>query len=467
MPGRISQILTPFSDLGLNVWAGTCVAFFLPAKTRPFRLSFTQVLLLLLVSFCLPFFYDYYKSAPANYFNIYGLNYQASLYLLFFFSVSLVAHIQRDFSSLLKMIIMFLAIVPAVFIVNICLLYVSGIQNLIEPALATFVIFIIWYFTIVFRLIGYIYQIHLSRSLLLTLLYIVINVAPLFWIPNQPLWHGYLSPDRETDGKVTLNVEDTFYAQMKMLESSGMKLLHQRPGIIDIYFLGFAGDANEDVFMNEARRARLLFDERFDTRGRSMLLVNNIKTVQIHPLANSNNLDLALNEIAARMDTGEDILFLFMTSHGSEDHKLSVSFAPMLLNDITPERIQSGLENAGIKWRVIILSACYSGAFINYLKDDYTLIITAASEDRNSFGCGHDGNFTYFGEAYFGKYLRQEYSFISAFNLAKEEIKRREEREERTPSQPQVFIGKEIEQKLSILVDRLEKEGRNNWAMSK
>jgi hypothetical protein len=252
-----------------------------------------------------------------------------------------------------------------------------------------------------------------------------------------------------------------------MLESSANSLLQQRPGIIDLYFLGFAGDANEDVFMNEASHAKSLFDERFDTQGRSMLLVNNIKTVQTHPLANLHNLDLALINIAARMDTEEDILFLFLTSHGSEDHKLSVNFPSMQMNDINPKSIRLALENAGIKWCIIIISACYSGAFINSLEDDHTLVITASSGDRNSFGCGHDGDFTYFGEAYFDKHLKYEHSFISAFHLASKDIENREKNEEKDPSYPQIFIGKEIEQKLNVFIKRLEQAGKNNWSMSK
>ena len=154
-------------------------------------------------------------------------------------------------------------------------------------------------------------------------------------------------------------------------------------------------------------------------------------------------------------------------SHGSDDHKLSVNFPSMQMNDIDPESIQHALENAGIKWRVIIISACYSGAFIKSLEDDHTLVITASSRDRKSFGCGHNGDFTYFGEAYFDKHLKHEHSFISAFDLASKDIEIREKNEEKDPSHPQIFIGRDIEQKLSVFIKRLEQTGKNNWSMSK
>jgi hypothetical protein len=456
--------------LSLNIWAGARFAMFIPVKREAFRVTFAQALLLLLISFCLSYAYDYYGSIPDNYFNIYGLYYQATLYLLFFFSIILIARLQNKFSSLLTAIIMFQAIVPAISLVYICLLHVSEYQHLFDQgqmAWAVFVIYLVWYLIIIFRLLNSIYQIHVSRGFILLGLYTVINIPPLIFMPNQPLWYAYINPGQEQNKKFNLNVEDTYYAQTQLLNSSVNKLLQQRPGIIDLYFLGFAGDANEDVFMNEANRAKSLFDERYDTRDRSMLLVNNIKTVQTHPLANLHNLELALKNITTRMDTEEDILFLFLTSHGSEDHKLSVNFPSMQMNDINPESIRHALENAGIKWRVIIISACYSGAFINSLEDDHTLVITASSEDRNSFGCGHDDDFTYFGKAYFDKHLKDEISFVSAFYLASKDIENREKNEEKDPSYPQIFIGKVIEQKLNVFFNQIEQAEKNNWSMSK
>ena len=464
------QLLILLSDLGLNIWAGTRFALFLPVTRESFRVNFAQALLLLLVSFCLSFAYDYFGSAPDNYFNIYGLNYQATLYLLFFFSIILIARLQNNFASLLTAIIMFQAIAPAIFIFYVCLLYLAEFQPVFDQGQVEWIIFVaylVWYLIIIFRLLGSIYQVPVSRALILVGIYAVINVGPIFFMPNQPLWYEHINSSQGQDEKFSLNVEDTYYAQMQMLEPSANSLLQQRPGIIDLYFLGFAGDANEDVFMNEASLAKSLFDEQFDTRGRSMLLVNNAKTVLTHPLANLHNLDLALNNIAARMDSEEDILFLFLTSHGSDDHKLSVNYPSMQMNDIDPESIQHALENAGIKWRVIIISACYSGAFIKSLEDDHTLVITASSEDRKSFGCGHNGDFTYFGEAYFDKHLKHEHSFISAFDLASKDIESREKNEEKDPSHPQIFIGREIEQKLSVFIKRLEETGKNNWSMSK
>ena len=57
------------------------------------------------------------------------------------------------------------------------------------------------------------------------------------------------------------------------------------------------------------------------------------------------------------------------------------------------------LDESHIRWRVIIVSACYSGIFIPVLKNDSTLIMTAADSRHSSFGCDDTRDLTYFGEA--------------------------------------------------------------------
>ena len=77
------------------------------------------------------------------------------------------------------------------------------------------------------------------------------------------------------------------------------------------------------------------------------------------------------------------------------------------LRDLTGEALADALRASGIKWRVIVISACHSGAFIESLKDPYTMVITAAAPDRTSFGCSDDRDLTYFGEAFFRDSLPQ------------------------------------------------------------
>ena len=151
------------------------------------------------------------------------------------------------------------------------------------------------------------------------------------------------------------------------------------------------------------------------------------------------------------------MVFVYLTSHGSEKHKLSVNLVPLSLNTFGPKDLKSYLDEAGIKWRVILVSACYSGGFVEPLKDSYTVIMTAAAKDKKSFGCGSKSDFTYFGNAVFREQLSLNFDFLSAFNNAISSIKAREEKEKRKSSNPQLYVGDEIKDKLSQLGKELEK----------
>jgi hypothetical protein len=109
------------------------------------------------------------------------------------------------------------------------------------------------------------------------------------------------------------------------------------------------------------------------------------------------------------------------------------------------------LDEAGIKWRVVIVSACYSGGYIKTLQSPNTLVATASAADKTSFGCGNEFEFTYFGQAFFKDQLNHQTSFISALKQADIEIGKREVREKKEPSKPQLSVGTGIETKLLSL----------------
>jgi len=453
-------LFTPCLNLARNIWYGTRFALFVPTPLWQFRFGFLQLCLLLMLSFFLSFTYDYVDSYPNNIFNIYGLTYQATLYLLFFISVAIIAQIEKDMASMVNVMIVFLAFVPAVWGIYLVIDWLAGMQTWFdstETSWAIFYLYLIWYLAIIFKCIVKYYHTTAYRAIVLVSLYGIINYVPLFQLPQQPLWHpDYSAQSIFIDDVTQINVEDIFYRQRDLIRQETDKLLPERAGQTDLYFLGLAGYADEDVFMNEAMRAKELFDEKFDTRERSLLLINNDDTVEKLPLANAHNLESAVMALAETMNPAEDILFLMLSSHGSEDHKLAIDYYPLDMNDIGPGKIKTILDNAGIKWRVIVISACYSGGFIEPLIDENTLIMTASDKDKNSFGCGHDGDYTYFGEALFGKHLKLERNFSTAFYAAKKDIEAREIEESIDASMPQIRIGKNIEKQLLLFTDRLD-----------
>lgn len=116
--------------------------------------------------------------------------------------------------------------------------------------------------------------------------------------------------------------------------------------------------------MREIGHVQRVMSEQLGASGRSVALINNLKLINTTPLASSTNLRIALNHLGSKMNRDEDVIFLYLTSHGSMDHELSVQMWPLDLNAVRPEDIKTYLDNAGIRWRIILISACYSGGFI-------------------------------------------------------------------------------------------------------
>lgn len=243
--------------------------------------------------------------------------------------------------------------------------------------------------------------------------------------------------------------EQVLYAQTARMQDAIGKLTPRVSDRVNLYVIAFAGVGEENVFRNEAEFVVHLFDERFDAAGHTLLLVNNPQTLQTQPLASLTNLETAIDAVADRMDADTDILLLFMTSHGSQDHVLSVSMDPLPLDQIGPDDLSDVLQQARIHNKVLIISACYSGGFIKPLEDNATMIITAAREDRSSFGCGTDSDITDFGRAFFVEGLNHTDSFTDAFKVAASLVDAWEVRDNEKHSYPQISSTPQIESALA------------------
>ena len=126
------------------------------------------------------------------------------------------------------------------------------------------------------------------------------------------------------------------------------------------------------------------------------------------------------------IDTENDVVMVYLASHGSHDHHLAAAQPPLSLVELTPAGLRQMLDDAGINWRIVVVSSCFSGGYIDPLKDDRTLVITASQSDRVSFGCGDRSEATFFGEAFFQQRgSRRADSFESAFEIAKKRVDER------------------------------------------
>jgi hypothetical protein len=206
---------------------------------------------------------------------------------------------------------------------------------------------------------------------------------------------------------------------------------------------GLFGD--QSVFESEAMGAAGIVAERFGGGGASVIVRANTRSRGDATVA---TLATDLDSAAETMVAENDVLVLILTSHGSRGGL--VVKAPGQGDDtLWPQTLSAMLDHSGMRRRVVIISACYSGIFIPLLANPDTLVITAADASHQSFGCQDGVQWTYFGDAFFNTAMRRTTSLRDAFDLARTLVRERELRNGFEPSNPQMAGGQNIEDRFT------------------
>lgn len=246
--------------------------------------------------------------------------------------------------------------------------------------------------------------------------------------------------------------EAVLAAQAFLLDHVLDNLEDERPGQTDLYFVSFAPYASEDAYRADAEAAQKVMDMRWGTDGHSVVLVNNPQTLITTPFATVTNLRETLNQIGDDMDGDDDVVMVYLASPTAASGKLAAVQPPLSLVELGPAGLKQLLEEAGIKWRIIVVSACDSGRFVSALQDEFTLVITDASAGGAAFGCGGRTPPTLFGDAFFGEGMAKAGSIEAAFATAKAKMAEREKAAGYAPqAQPQFVMGAEMAEKIKTL----------------
>ncbi|MEO6280049.1 C13 family peptidase [Roseateles sp.] len=269
-----------------------------------------------------------------------------------------------------------------------------------------------------------------------------------YWITEPP-------PDAAAEVGLPLT-DEVINTQSQLLATALAGLQAPRPGRINVYAATFAPYASEDVFMRESAVVARTMRERFGADGRLVELVANRATSSTLPWGTPANLRQTIQRMAAVMDREHDVLFLHLTSHGCADGKLANDTWPLQTEPMTPELLKRWLDEAGVRWRVISISACYSGSWIAPLAGDGTLVMTAADADHTSYGCGKRSELTFFGRAMYEEALRKTWSFTEAHAFSRKVIEVREQEAGKSDgfSNPQISEGAGVRG----VLERLESE---------
>ncbi|AFY21984.1 C13 family peptidase [Pseudomonas sp. UW4] len=247
---------------------------------------------------------------------------------------------------------------------------------------------------------------------------------------------------RDAEGKLLPDtLELGLLAQGRLLDAALANIPPSTPAV-ELYSLTLGGDGKQSVFLRESDYVANMLSTRFGAFGQ-IRLVNHRDHLADRPMATRENLRRAALALAERSGP-EDLIFIYLTSHGTSEHELVLDQPRMELADLPADELAAVLAPLKNRDKIIVISSCYSGGFIPALKDERTLIMTASRADRVSFGCSEEANFTYFGDALFVQALNQTDDLEQAFKRAKATVAERELADGFEASEPQIWAPKTV-----------------------
>ncbi|MEO0462037.1 MAG: C13 family peptidase [Pseudomonadota bacterium] len=309
-----------------------------------------------------------------------------------------------------------------------------------------------------------------KAALIAGLIALVLAVPASPQSPNQPPEHTQPIPNLGS-GKTKDERRKSFQLGPQMQRGvAARELLEQRrrldralgtikrhkPGTVDAFVVTVALDS-DPVFAREAREAGRVLSRRYNAEGRTLVLAGPDGTRDDLPQGSIEALIVSLAHIAEQMDGDEDVLVLYSTSHGL-DLGLAYHYGDTGYGVLSPARFKTVLEELGIMRRVLLLSACFSGVFVEPLSSPDTAILTAAASNRTSFGCQAENDWTFFGDALINNALRQPQPLKDAGAQAASLVAGWESDKRLLASLPQIQIGADVAGWLGPLETRMPKD---------
>jgi hypothetical protein len=438
--------------LGRNLAAGLRLALFLPVGRASFRISVTQLVLVVVLSAAIDIDADWVRAAHEARFSLLGLHGEIFALGLLALASATLAILRRDGELYLALPIVVLASFPLVQIVHVLpdLPRAAGRVTPDARALIEYAV-LAWMFIIAMRAVHVVTDPARSRPRLWAVVGGLLLIAP-FWFapllgPLEPWWHEIDASARDP-GAVSPASEAVLAAQQFMLDRAIDQLAEERPGVTDLYFVAFAPDARRAGFVADVDAAQRTMDERWDTQGRSVVLVNSPATVAERPFASITHLRQVLLEIGDLIDTDDDVVMVYVTGNSGAEHTLTAVNPPLELAALSPQGLKQLLDAANIRWRIIVVSTCEAGAWIDALKDDETLVIASSSASVRGAECAGSLRPGAFASAFFGDAMRRSDDIRAAFELARKQLVTQH------AAEPVMSVGAAIAEQLKSLRQR-------------
>lgn len=433
------------TDLRRNLIAGLRLALFMPVTRLAFRIDLAQLLLLFVASAAIDIATDWVRFQPDARFSLLGAGGEFFTMSVLLLAAAAQSLLFRQRSLALAIPVLALAAYPINQLVHIAPYVFPGFERWagsmstggFEIATAA------WSVAILVRSVAVaLVPAHLARALAGGLMLAVPIAFASLLMPSTNWWHPGSAP---VDGRYpNPGSEPVLAAQQVLLDDALSQLDDETPGETDLYFVGFVGDAREEAYRQDMQAARRAMDERWDMRDRSISLVTSPPTLLDTPMATVTNLRETLKEIAAAINPDEDVVMLYLAGPSTADGALDVAAPPLELLPLTPAVLRALLDEAGIVWRIVVVSSCRADGFVDALKSDTTLVL-AATGDESTGGCAVANGSTRLGAALFREGLSRSDALQQAFEGAQAGA------EPGAPAVAQLFMGTEIADKLKEL----------------
>lgn len=435
--------------LGRNLVAGLRLALFMPVSRASFRISALQLLLIVLLSAAIDIDADWVRAANDTRFSMLGLHGEIFALGLLALTSALIAILRRDGELYLALPIVVLASFPLIQVVHVLpdLPQANSAVSARTKAILEYAV-LAWMFVIAIRAVYVCLDPIRRRRRAWAVAGGVLLIAPLWFAPLlgplEPWWQQFDAMPSRADA-VSPASEAVLAAQEFMLDRALDALEDERPGVTDLYFVGFAPDARRPGFAADVDAAQRTMDERWSTNGRSVVLLNSPLTVAERPFASITHLRKVLLEIGDVIDADDDVVMVYLTGASGPDHALAAVNPPLQLASLSAQGLRQLLDAAAIRWRIIVVSTCQAGAWIDALKDDETVVIASSAGDVRGGDCAGGIRPSSFGDAFFGVAMRRNDDLAHAFEAARRDLV------EHRAAQPLMFVGPAIAEHLKSL----------------
>ena len=414
--------------LGRNLAAGLRLALFMRVERSNFRVSAAQLILTVLVSAAIDVDADWVRAPQDARFSLLGVHGELFALGLLVLSSAVIAVLRRERDIYLALPIVVLASFPAIQFAHLLPSLPGATLQISEFTRDVFeYVVLAWMFVVAMRAVYVCIEPHRKRRRAFAALGGALLVAPLWFAPLagplEPWWREFDAVQSASDAMNPAS-EPVLAAQEFMLDRALDQLEDERPGVTDLYFVGFAPDARHPGFVADVDAAQRTMDDRWRTKGRSVVLVNSPLTIAERPFATITHLREVLLEIGDTIDADDDVVMVYLTGSSRPDHALNAVNPPLELVSLSPQGLKELLDAAGIRWRIVVVSTCNAGAWVDALKDDETAVIASSAANVRGSDCNGGISASAFGEAFFTEAMRRNDDLAVAFDAARKGLAR-------------------------------------------